>query len=273
MAAKGVGETFREIGHDLINIETNTILAAGMTGRKMPSYPHALHDIITMYTEFLVDEVGLDLDAYWTAFETNEAKSEAERKKPEGLEPAFLPDAAFSKDPDNGVATFNVLRWAAYAALAHAKEAGKGGHKITAETRTVLNRLRRNCDQLKTVVGLLARPSAAGQFIGKRRRDLIAMSVGSKPPRLPPAPPEHLTRIRKIWDIGTDRIVLQTIIQLDGDIIFRATKAYAQGGQHPLVEAHRRASDIGLKHWSSMFELIASLVGGLAGRIFDTKKS
>ena len=98
------------------------------------------------------------------------------------------------------------------------------------------------------------------------------MSAGSEPPRLPPAPPEHLTRIRKIWDIGTDLIVLQTVIQLDGDIIFRATKAYAQG-RHPLVEAHRRASDIGLKHWSSMFELIASLVGGLADRIFDTKKS
>lgn len=271
MAAKGVGETFREIGHDLINIETNTILAHGMTGRKMPSYPHALHDIIIMYAEFFVDEVGLDLDSFWTAFEAN-------GEKPEELKPKISATGAFTKDPDNGEATFNILRWAAYAVLAHAKKADQGGHQITAGKRTILNRIRRNCDQLKTIVESLAKQpatekNATDKFIGKRRGELCAMSALPEPPKLPPAPPEHLTRIRKIWDIGTDRIVLQTVIQLDGDIIFRATKAYAQASQHPLVEAHRRATDIGLKHWSSMFELIASLVGGLADRIFGTKKS
>ena len=45
----GWGDRLKDIGQDLINIEVNTILADGMTGRKMPPYPEALHDIAKRY--------------------------------------------------------------------------------------------------------------------------------------------------------------------------------------------------------------------------------
>ena len=42
-----------------------------------------------------------------------------------------------------------------------------------------------------------------------------------------------------------------TIVQLDGDIVFRVASDFTQSLDHPLIEAHRRVTDLGLKHFLS----------------------
>lgn len=268
MAEQSWGETLRDLGHDLVNIETNTILSDGVTGRKMPSYPHALLDIIDKYATYLTQKIGLDLESYRDDFDRNEGQTEENRQKPSELVPRIAEDVTLSRPLHNGVETFDLLRWAACSVLAHAETATAAGRPLGPEKRAVLGRIRRNCDQLKPIAEALGEMDTGKNFIGLRREDLIAKQKQSPPPKLPKATPELLTRIRKIWDIGTDEIVLQTVVQLDGDILFRARSGYSFKSKDPLMEAHQRATDLGLTHWKSMFELVASLITRLAGQIF-----
>ena len=83
------------------------------------------------------------------------------------------------------------------------------------------------------------------------------------------APPELLTRIRKAWDIGVDFIVLQTVVQLDGDVIFRGSPDVL-GSDSPLLKAHQSVTTVGLNHWQGMFQIVIDLlnrgISSLVGR-------
>jgi hypothetical protein len=79
--------------------------------------------------------------------------------------------------------------------------------------------------------------------------------------------------IRKIWDIGTDTIVFQTVQQLDGDVIFRVRRGLDLTKQQALLAAHQQACNVAMTFWRSMFELIAALISGLADRIFGSSRS
>ncbi|SNY59050.1 hypothetical protein [Paractinoplanes atraurantiacus] len=96
----------------------------------------------------------------------------------------------------------------------------------------ILQRIHRNCDQ---IVGALSRgrPFAA----------------------------EDVVRIRKIWEIGVDVIVLQTVVQLDGDVVTRVSP----GGParlpalHELHQANVRAA---VECWQALFALLAHVTAG-----------
>jgi hypothetical protein len=79
--------------------------------------------------------------------------------------------------------------------------------------------------------------------------------------------------IRKIWDIGVDSIVFQTVQQLDGDVIFRVRRSVDLSKRPALLEAHQQACNVAMSYWRTMFELIAALISGLANRIFGASGS
>jgi hypothetical protein len=287
-------EQIRSIAHDLTNIEINTIEAEGMIGRKMPSYPHALIDIAQKYGDYLgASPICLDLDAFTRTFADGQqplTRTIDRVTAPEGVKfdsPKSLEDSfsymrtvvpVFRHEPQqydikmtNGWETFELLRWAARNVLRARAEALVSKRDIAAQAgfadlpptvQIVLRRINRTSDQLRTVVRQLSDLAEQNAYIGKTRWELLAMGEPAKA-----APPEYLSRIRKAWDIGVDQIVLQTVVQLDGDVIFRASPGLlASGG--PTVEAHKSVTDVGLQHWQSLFDIVISLLGRAVDTLF-----
>ncbi|MCP4622716.1 MAG: hypothetical protein GY850_04195 [bacterium] len=311
-----LGRGLRDLGQDLINIEVNTIVTDSISGRKMPSYPHALLDIAQKYADFLSGpKVGLNLDNFARRFcmgasaadeslierissprgrdgriinfkrrqlERNKARLpqngqsanlEQEMAFMRGVRPQFNPGGThYSFMLTNGWESFELLRWAANNILFMTPEENdsrpseeKPTSAIkTEKVRAVLFRILRNCDQLKVVADDLRGAANGTRFIGRTRSDLVNLN---EVPKI--APPHHLTRIRKIWDLGIDQIVFQTVVQLDGDVVFRASEKHLAVPNTPLVQAHEKALATGLNHWHQLFELVLSLITGKIRRIFD----
>jgi hypothetical protein len=279
MTSADWGGGLRNLARDLLNIETNTVLSSGITGRKMPSYPHALQDILGKYANFLADEVGINVDKFCEEFDESVRQKASEPDDPDSaslendraaraIEPDFTV-GSFCTPLANGPWSFYLLRWLAANALRQKER------RIPEQHVSVVTRIRVSSDQLKIVTRELKKLGGGNPYIDVTRDAILTLEAKSEAerPAIPPAPPEALTMIRKIWDIGADSIVFQTVQQLDGDVIFRARRSLDLSKRQALLEAHQQACHVAMSYWRSMFELIAALISGLADRIFGSSGS
>jgi hypothetical protein len=282
MAKDDWGGALRDLARGLIDIETNTVLSSGITGRKMPAYPHALQDILGKYANFMAYQVGIDVDAFCDEFrkrfghpplpgaataavgdDPDQASVENDREA-RAIALDFSA-ARFSTPLTNGPWSFYLMRWLAANALAQ--------KRISEENVSVVARIQVNSDHLKIVTRQLKELGGSNPYVGVTRDQILHMEADPGRPAVPPAPPEALTMIRKIWDIGADSIVFQTVQQLDGDVIFRVRRSLDMARRPALLEAHQDACKVAMSYWRSMFELIAALASGLADRIFGSSGS
>ena len=120
----------------------------------------------------------------------------------------------------------------------------------------VLNRIRHNCDQLKGIsitmtVGAARQEMALGEASFGRSTDLQVLS-------------QDMVLLRKTWEIGTEVVVQQTVISIDGDVVNRINPDAMDGRQEALQQAHRMAVDASFRHWSFMVETVGTWAGTAA---------
>ncbi len=256
-------DSLSDLAHDLFNIEVNTIVARGITGRKMPSWPHALLDIASIYRRYLLGVVQLNLEP----FEEPDADL-AELSREPSTSNLDGGNGADPFVPKTDAITFSRLRHAAAWALHNPT---RGAYPIDDDKREILFRIRRNSDQIKGMLeALAASPGGVnyGDVLGASRSQLSGQGAGGKPVTVPRLSSAYLVQIRKMWDIGTDRIVLQTVVQLDGDVINRVKPGF-DNPETPLWRAHQKMVDFGTNQWKSIFELLAKLVGSAFKALFS----
>lgn len=58
---------------------------------------------------------------------------------------------------------------------------------------------------------------------------------------------EQVALIHKAWDVGTERIVLQTVIQIDGDVTTRISKRFAKNPDNTILQIHNDCEIFGKK--------------------------
>jgi hypothetical protein len=181
---------------------------------------------------------------------------------------------------DNGWDTFERLRIAALDASAHIKD----GHE-----RVMLNRIVGSCSRLKYMLqGLQQRPpvppkasrdrpgtpaeqadepveyATLGELIPKSRNQLLSAGLRHKRiPRLLKS--DDLTLVRKTWEVGVECVLMQTCVQIDGDVVTRISQELlrdgAAGRRELVMEAHKRSVEIGLSHWRALVQVAVELVG------------
>lgn len=269
-----------DLARDLFHLETNTILSEGIIGRKMPSYPHALLDVAGRYLDFMQVRFGLDLKDYWTIGierrprgkeETLEEAVAREERNRRALKHAEVQgkQPIFAKEPrplgrfalTNGVESFLRLHYAAGYLLNNLDKSRETGFTVEDRWVTIVLRIKRNCDALISIIEEFERIEVSenlreeDSFLGRTRRDLTAMID------MPPRPPtELIVRLRKIWDIGTDVIVMQTVLQLDGDVMNRVKRDFDLAHNQPLWSAHQRCMEMSIEHWQKMFDVLVRLL-------------
>jgi hypothetical protein len=120
-------------------------------------------------------------------------------------------------------------------------------------TQYMLLRIKETSDQLKS---LLNRHD---------KNDFTRADIENKA-----APPlklsgDDIVLLRKAWEIMTERVVAQTVIQLDGDVITRIGSAYVNDPM--ILKIHRENVDVSVAFWSTLIGIVKDSLAGLISAI------
>lgn len=234
----------QDVFRDLYNLEINLIESRHMTGRKMDTPSVGMAQTANKYASFLSGErfkPWLDADC--------RPLVEDDSTIPDGsitsLRDLVL-DIVKRSDTTYGKETYDHLAATAEALLE------RGDFDEREEERGVVIRICGVCRQL----AFLAQKWGDDRFLGTV------------------ADPQDLTdsdrlQIRKAWEIGTSVVVLQTVAQIDGDIVTRISPSRVSSEQSVLYDLHREMIGTALDHWRVLFRTVAE-IGGKAFSSFFT---
>jgi hypothetical protein len=227
---------------DLFSLEVNTIIKQGMTATKMPNLAHALIDVARDY--------GLALNRM-------------------GAEPADLPS-------DASLATFQALR---HRASSHARKleglpddareaqrARTSTKELTDEEGSkllLLCRIRDTSDQMQALF-----LDTKGEPRKDRRGMAVAFDRGAANAFADgdfALLDKHLLALRKAWELGTEEVVMQTVVYLDGDVITRVRADFASAENRPMLEVHQGAVNTSITFWRGLIDVVRSLFGTMVG--------
>ena len=263
----------RNIFDDLLTLEVNVVLKPGMTARKLPEPVQALLDVIGDYDNWLATFSGR-LNPAWTKYRADAGRARRgppelpertlQRVWGEGGLIAALPYQPVCEGDATEVTeeVFDALRERAktaevmYRLLLHEGrfEGGDDGSGI------LLKRIYRNCDQIK---GVLSREQAAD---GKpAARDLTRNATGARVLQLSA---DDVLIVRKVWEVGTESIAMQTVAQIDGDVVTRIQEARATLADRQVHDLHREAVGNAMKHWQFLVETLVTVTTKAAGFLF-----
>ncbi len=238
---------------NLLQLEINTILKDEMTAQPMPALPHALLDIAgNYYNRMVAYRIPAHL-FFQTGTRAKDVPSDAVVIGPfdtppvEGLRPLRV-DAE----------TFDRLRWAARVAES----------KVTdPQRRQILVRIRNNCDTLKAILKS-AQPDVAE---GPTRTQ-----VADEPAKLDTwvsVDRDDYVTIQKIWDVGTEQVMIQTAISVSGDVNTRIRRSLTPAEQASLLEVHKVAVTVSVTCWQNLVATAVdlmkaglSVIGRMRGR-------
>jgi hypothetical protein len=239
------------IASSLLSLEVNTILCDGMTAEKMPIAGEALIDVAQWYHHFLCLRLR-ELDAL-----------AAEPIVPPRL---VVPDEAVPTSfntwrvHSGGLITFGVLRRVARLCQ-NARQARVLQHALQPEHDAILDRIVNNCDQIKGIFLGLKQPDVAVD------QDEVALAEEMQKP-MPDFSRDALVQLRKIWELGTDTVAMQTSIQIDGDVVHRVQVGRETTENEVLHRLHRSAVEVSFQHWSFLVNLAEGLVDSVLARFF-----
>ena len=261
----------KELFDDLLNLEINVIVKAGMTARKMPDVPHALLDIFTDYDLWLCARAG-DLSAAWERFRpTPQAAALRDAAPPDSRLTAggeLLPRLEFAPLYDSGKTIrpddFDQLRERARQSEEMHRALVQHDHLADQGWGIILKRIFRNCDQIK---GILEGREMDG---GRREADMRTaaakgLSRKNADPGALPLTADEVLVVRKIWEVGTETVAMQTVAQLDGDVITRVQQARMTAADKPLHDLHKQAVGNALEHWQFLVATLVQITTRAAG--------
>ena len=234
----------------LLNIEANTIIRDNMTAEPMPPVPHALIDIAAEYARVLLGQ-GVDLRSYF-AVPADQLPITTPTRVPNPDEISDL--LTVSKD------TFDRLRWAA-------KYACDPKVPMASVDRALLDRIINNCDAIKEMFTRFGAPMQP--FIGQNREQLTQLHVTHAADAIAV---DDLITIQKIWDIGVETIVAQTIVRITGDVTTRVQHALTQPGAETLFAIHRQTVDTSISSWRDLLRVVSDIAGAAIGTLLGGRR-
>ena len=236
---------FERIARDLLNLEINTIVKGDLSARKMPPAPLAVAEVFTEYYRFLVDINKV--------LEKSEVDESLRKLGPEA--------------PENGSEAARDLRAAvrllrnliAESDRAPADgQSGAGSEAHSAWDRSfILDRIDLTLCELIPILERLERQSSG--LWGVTQDSLYANVDAAK--RLA-VPSDDVTFIRKAWEIGVEEVAIQSVIQLDGDVVTRISPRHAGADFGALHTMHLSSCRMGIEMWQALANLVQELIGG-----------
>lgn len=288
-----VADQIRDLAHGLLTLEVNTIVKENMVAGPMPTIPNALIEIASSYIRALSDDLLFDVsDVYKVPREAADDKWAAAqvRRGKDGAAPFRLPDNL--EKTISFAHLFLFLRWAARNAAQIATDkdwrwANWNPDRVPKEQDCgrkellLLRRIEDNSDKICAVLAAdKARMDSTPLQPGEQRIHFADQKVSLSDIKYRTdifVPPPDLTAreqltIKKIWEVGSEWVVAQTVIQLDGDVVTRIAKGFSEEPEiDKLLALHQRGLETGLARWDSLANAAVAVVRGLTGSILGAR--
>ncbi len=71
---------------------------------------------------------------------------------------------------------------------------------------------------------------------------------------------DEVAIIRKAWELGTLEIAMQTVIQIDGDVVTRIQPDYAKEINNSLRDIHNQGVTTSIKFWKALVSLVNDFI-------------
>ncbi len=268
---------FKKIAEDLLNLEINTIIKSEMSAEKMPeTNREALYSIAKTYGKKL-GQLNIREPIHWAfggirSFEELKEraksgnkvlkgqleKANTEAEKDEIRREIYLVERIFTQS-ERIVKLFERLK---EEASNNSKKSETGYSDIPENIAT---------EELMELMkkGTLKRrePHTASQ----RWNNDININQMKKYKDFDLAP-EDITLIRKVWEIGIDRIVLQTFVQIDGDVTTRISEIFSKNPNKMVLKIHNDSISTSTAYWANIFKAFVELTGDTIAAIFGKKR-
>jgi hypothetical protein len=155
------------------------------------------------------------------------------------------------------------------------------------EKLMMLQRIKTQSEQLVSVFGELARAQGIDFELGVQRTTIEAraQAAGLAPPMLTDlksavwnndlsrhqmqTQPDlklntsQLSLLRKAWEIGTERILLQSVIHADGDVSTRIAERFLVQEDPKVLHIHNQAVNTSVQFWSNLIKTIGEIATSL----------
>ena len=223
----------RELLEGLLALEINTISKPAMTGRKMPPPAVALYDIRRTYSTFLGPNIA---------------------PAPQGTEAQIVVDfrriaAAAGNSTAIGNPTIEDII---------------GGVALDRPTVQVAAICRRVEHGSALILAILARPKI---------KAALKDYDGSYPPPPLSLSPTDLVEIRKVWELGVETVVLQTVVQADGDVVTRIGRLPDGRQVDPQLHGfHEAMVGVSVSNWQFLVQSVGQLIRALGGFFFSDRR-
>lgn len=269
----------RTLAESLLTLEVNTIEKPNMSAAKMPDMPLALHNIARLYADeladrkwFVTDELLALAQARLEADAAAAAPALAALEAWTARETQIAAGAQTSVNITNGPRTFEALVWAARAAR-HELDGAPASPEVAID-RTLLSRIIVNAQELRQMSLLMLTehrglPDAQALFDGTLEQTTAVLFRRPRPNL--DIDTDILVFVRKAWDIGLERVMFQTSMQVDGDVLVRVAADLDPAKRIFYSELHRATVDTALRRWQGLFDLAANLVGSVGKALFGPK--
>jgi hypothetical protein len=81
---------------------------------------------------------------------------------------------------------------------------------------------------------------------------------------------DDLLTLRKAWEVGTESVVMQTVAQVDGDIVTRIQRARSTANDAPVHSVQMKLVATSLEHWRFLFATLATFTLGVFTTFFQS---
>jgi hypothetical protein len=264
---------------NLLSLEVNTLVKAGMTGRKMPPVGQALLDIFDDYDSWLCDRIGA-LNRAWRVVPPERVRAYVGELRRQDASGTIVIEGYIGTElavpPSNGQQLITAKEFqdlgesAAIALEFHRLMSSVGGDRpaltMVPGDAILLRRIMRNCDQLVTI---LQRPELTSSGTPLKLTRGTATGIENEEAAMKFAAVDVVT-IRKAWELGTEVIVMQTVAQVDGDVVTRLNQAFMAPEQQPLRDVHSQGVNTALAQWNSLVQTVLSILGKLSDFVSPT---
>ena len=277
----------KNLASDLLNLEVNTIVKNNTTNSKMSASKRmALYQIAEGYRTILI-EYG-----FCQMSEGNPLATPKGQKHPRLLRWRFGGEFSYNEiryQSKKGMEWLNVE-------ITKAKKLKKNDDKLEEQLK-MLTRLNRQSSNLVGMFKIRRKEYEVSEENTKKGYSGICNTEGVEndydlfPPQTDSSVwnndvavsqindlkdiqlvPDEITLIRKIWEIGTQKVLLQTIVQIDGDVTSYITHGFLELPseiRETVLGMHNDSIHTSTQTWNTLFNTVANLAGTAFSKIFS----
>lgn len=285
-----MGKYLRTLAGDLLNLEVNTIIKENTSSAKMPNSRRvALLKIAEQYRSYIIEH-GL-----------------AQKAPGQGYEPEGTDNTRYFRWRFGGEYSFIELSSIAKSARKDLKRAIDRAKTLEQQKKLekASQMLDRIVEKSSNIIGLfkMRRKSfeaeidaedGNGIYIAKPDLQHIESDYQPFPSQMDSVgwnndisiqdinkvedidlTPDHITMIRKVWEIGMEQVLLQTTVQIDGDVTSVISREFLQMPDRTkdmVMKVHEDSIQSSTRIWKMLFETIGRLAGKGFNKIFERNK-